>query len=232
MPPPRRVPTAGCINVSDCPSVCLSAHHGYTSDLIIKKTWFKKNLLVDFFFIPDPGIQWARSYMFSVQNYRYPMHLFSEQVLGTYIYAFRLRDHWIVLVGTIAFRFVIGTIHGLRSLTSTHYTAQRENSLVGMIDRLTLSHNARSPQLCTKPRPLEHVLGTTAFRLRFGGVLRGVICSENMFWPCSSWNCSGGNSSSWNPFRIQEMVCTENMFREYVPAGTVPRTSVNARYEV
>ena len=25
------------------------------------------------------------------------------------------------------------------------------------------------------------------------------------------------------------MVCTENMFREHVPAGTVPRTSVNAR---
>ena len=66
----------------------------------------------------------------------------------------------------IAFRFVIGTIHGLRSLTSMHYTVQRENSLVGMIDRLTLDHNARSPQLCTKPRPLEHVLGTTAFRLR------------------------------------------------------------------
>ena len=62
-----------------------------------------------------------------------------------------------------------------------HYTAQRENSLVGMIDRLTLGHNARSPQLCTKPHPLEHVLGTTAFRLRFGGVLaKGVICSENM----------------------------------------------------
>ena len=111
-------------------------------------------------------------------RYRYPMHLFSEQVLGTY--AFRLRDHWIVL-GTMAFRFVIGTIHGLRSLTSMHYTAQRENSLVGMIDRLTLGHNARSPQLCTKPRPLEHVLGTTAFRLRFGGVLRGWFVPRTWF---------------------------------------------------
>ena len=28
------------------------------------------------------------------------------------------------------------------------------------------------------------------------------------------------------------MVCTENMFREHVPAGTVPRTSVNARMYV
>ena len=26
------------------------------------------------------------------------------------------------------------------------------------------------------------------------------------------------------------MVCTENMFREHVPAGTVPRTSMNARH--
>ena len=106
------------------------------------------------------------------------MHLFSEQFLGTY--AFRLRDQWIVL-GTITFRFVIGTIHGLRSLTSMHYTAQHANSLVGIIDRLTLGHNARSPQLCTKPRPLEHVLGTTAFRLRFGGVLRGWFVPRTWF---------------------------------------------------
>ena len=27
------------------------------------------------------------------------------------------------------------------------------------------------------------------------------------------------------------MVCTENMFREHVPAGTVPRTSMNARHD-
>ena len=57
-------------------------------------------------------------------RYRYPVHLFSEQVLGTH--AFRLRDQWIVL-GTIAFRFVIGTIRRLRSLTTMHYTAQPEN---------------------------------------------------------------------------------------------------------
>ena len=99
-------------------------------------------------------------------------------VLGTH--AFRLRDQWIVL-GTIAFRFVIGTICGLRSLTSMHYTAQRENLLVGMIDRLTLGHNTRSPQLCAKPRPLEHVLGTIAFRLRLGGVLRGWFVPRTWF---------------------------------------------------
>ena len=51
-----------------------------------------------------------------------------------------------------------------------------------MIDRLTLGHDARSPQLCAKPLPVEHVLGTIAFRLRFGGVLRGAICSENIWF--------------------------------------------------
>ena len=126
-------------------------------------------------------------------RYRYPMHLFSEQVLGTY--AFRLQDHWIVL-GTIAFRFVIGTIHGLRSLTSMHYTAQRENSLVGMIDRLTLGHNARSPQLCTKPLPVRTCSRYHSVQTSFRRSTKGVICSENMVWPCSSWNCSSGNSSS------------------------------------
>ena len=29
----------------------------------------------------------------------------------------------------------------------------------------------------------------------FGCVLKGAICSENMVWPCSSWNCSSGNNS-------------------------------------
>ena len=72
-------------------------------------------------------------------RYRYPVNLFSEQVLGTH--AFRLRDQWIVL-GTIAFRFVIGMIRGLRSLTSMHYTAQPE-TLVRIIDRLTLGYDAR-----------------------------------------------------------------------------------------
>ena len=136
------------------------------------------------------------------------MHLFSEQVLGTH--AFRLRDQWIVL-GTIAFRFVIGTIRGLRSLTSMHYTAQPE-TLVRMIDRLTLGHVPRLPQLCAKPLPVEHVLGTIAFRLRFGGVLRGrfvprtwfdrVLAGTRLFrtrsdykkWcvprTCSRWNCT------------------------------------------
>ena len=88
---------------------------------------------------------------------------------------------------------------------------------VRMIDRLTLGHDARSPQLCAKPHPLEHVLGTIAFRLRFGGALRGryvprtwfdrvpagtVLAGTRLFrthsdykkWcvprTCSRWNCT------------------------------------------
>ena len=142
------------------------------------------------------------------------MHSFSEQVLGTY--AFRLRDQWIVL-STIAFRFVIGTIHGLRSLTSMHYTAQRENSLVRMIDRLTLRHNARSPQLCTtKPRPLEHVLGTTAFRLRFGGVLRGWFVPRTWFDHVPAGTVLAGTvpartRSDYKKWCVPR-TCSENMF--------------------
>ena len=148
-------------------------------------------------------------------RYRYPVHLFSEQVLGTH--AFRLRDQWIVL-GTIAFRFVNGTIRGLRSLTSMHYTAQPEN----------LSPNdwqadpgpwRALPQLCAKPLPVEHVLGTIAFRLRFGGVLRGrfvprtwfdrvpagtVLAGTRLFRTCSDYKkwCVPRTCSRWN--------CTEN----------------------
>ena len=159
-------------------------------------------------------------------RYRYPMHLFSEQVLGTN--AFRLRDHWIVL-GTIAFRFVIGTIHGLRSLTSMHYTAQRENSLVGMIDRLTLGHNVRSPQLCTKPRPLEHILGTTAFRLRFGGVLRGWLVPRTWFDHVPAGTVLAGTVPARTRSDYKKWCVPRTCSSEHVPAGTVPRTSVNAR---
>ena len=150
------------------------------------------------------GTPRARSYMFSVQ------------IPDAFVlYAFRLRDQWIVL-GTIAFRFVIGTIHGLRSLTSMHYTAQRENSLVGMIDRLTLGHNARSPQLCTKPRPLEHVLGTTAFRLRFGGVLRGWFVPRTWFDHVPAGTVLAGTvpartRSDYKKWCVPR-TCSENMF--------------------
>ena len=45
------------------------------------------------------------------------------------------------------------------------------------------------------PAQLEHVspfhIVQTSFRRR----TKGSICSENMLWPCSSWNCSSGNTT-------------------------------------
>ena len=111
-------------------------------------------------------------------RYRYPVHLFSEQVLGTY--AFRLRDQWIVL-STIAFRFVIGTIRGLRSLTSMHYTAQPENLSPNDWQADPGSWRARAAAVCLAPPSRTYVLGTIASRLRFGGVLRGRFVPRTWF---------------------------------------------------
>ena len=49
--------------------------------------------------------------------------------------------------------------------------------------------------LRTKPRPartcsLFHIV-QTSFRRH----TKGAICSENMVWQCSSWNCSSGNTT-------------------------------------
>ena len=49
--------------------------------------------------------------------------------------------------------------------------------------------------LPAKPRPIRtcsrfHIV-QTAFRRR----TKGVICSENMVWSCSSWNCSSGKTT-------------------------------------
>ena len=40
-----------------------------------------------------------------------------------------------------------------------------------------------------------HVLGFTAFRLCFGGVLMGAICSKTWFDWCTSWNCSSRHTT-------------------------------------
>ena len=125
-------------------------------------------------------------------------------------------DYEINVLGTIAFRFVIGTIRGLRSLTSMHYTAQRENLLVGMIDRLTLGHNTHSPQLCAKPRLLEHVLGTIAFRLRFGCVLRGWFVPRTWFDQVPAGTVLAGTvpartRSDYKKWCVPR-TCSENMF--------------------
>ena len=107
-------------------------------------------------------------------------------------------------------------IRGLRSLTSMHYTAQPENHLVRMIDRLTLGHDARSPQLCAKPLPVEHVLGTIAFRLRFGGVLRGRFVPRTWFDRVPAETVLAGTRlfrtrSDYKKWCVPR-TCSENMF--------------------
>ena len=166
---------------------------------------------------------WQTLGPFICSGYRYPVHLFSEQVLGTH--AFRLRDQWVVL-GTIAFRFA-GCAVWLQCITLRNL-----KTLVRMIDRLTLGHDARSSQLCAKPLPVEHVLGTIAFRLRFAGVLRGrfvprtwfdrvpagtVLAGTQLFrtrsdykkWcvprTCSRWNCTENKCERPDWFMLFEL---------------------------
>ena len=128
------------------------------------------------------GLLRARSYMFSVQN---PGKMFSEHVLGTQ--AFILRALWNVL-GTASFRFVTGTIRGLRSMTYCVYTAQRVRSFWCALSVLIA--------VCVlSPAHLVHCSRYRSVHICSGGVLTGSFCSENMVWPCSSWNCSSGNNS-------------------------------------
>ena len=87
--------------------------------------------------------------------------------------------------------------------------------------------------LRAKPRPVRTCSRFRIVHTSFQRRTKGAICSENMVWPCSSWNCSSGNTTLLNPFSLQEMVCSENMFplelyREQVwtPGKT---TNVNPR---
>ena len=126
---------------------------------------------------------WARSYMFSVHN---PGKMFSEHVLGTR--AFILRALWNVL-GTHSFKVENGTHLGLRSMTYCVYTAQRVRSFWCALSVLIAVCVLSSAHL-------EHCSWYTSVHTCFGCVLnKGAICSENMVWPCSSWNCSSGNNS-------------------------------------
>ena len=49
--------------------------------------------------------------------------------------------------------------------------------------------------LCAKPRPLRTLFSVLERSYLFWMCTKGAICSENMVWPCSSWNCSSGNNS-------------------------------------
>ena len=125
---------------------------------------------------------WARSYMFSVHD---PDKMISEQVLGTR--AFRLQALWNVL-GTPSFRFKIGT-----PSRSAQYDLLCIHCATCEVI-LTCTLHADSG-LRAKPCPLRtcsrfHIV-QTSFRRR----TKGAICSENMLWQCSSWNCSSGNTT-------------------------------------
>ena len=112
-----------------------------------------------------------------------------------------------------------------------------------MIDRLTLGHDARSPQLCAKPLPVEHVLGTIAFRLCIGGVLRGrfvprtwfdrvpagtVLAGTRLFrtrsdykkWcvprTCSRLNCTENKCERPDCGGVQTLGCMDEMFHACV----------------
>ena len=121
-------------------------------------------------------------YMFSVRD---PGKMFSKQVLGRR--AFRLRALWNVL-GTPSFRFKIDTHLGLRIMTYCVYTAQRCEVI------LTCTLRADS-SLRAKPHPLRTCSRYTSVQTSFRRLTKGTICSENMVWPCSSWNCSSGNTT-------------------------------------
>ena len=49
--------------------------------------------------------------------------------------------------------------------------------------------------LRAKPRPLRTLFSVHERSYLFWMCTKGAICSENMVWPCSSWNCSSGNNS-------------------------------------
>ena len=131
------------------------------------------------------GILWARSYMFSVHV---PGKMFSKQVLGTW--AFRLRALWNVL-GTPSFRFKIGTHLGLRSMTyCVHRCRLHKADEVISMCALRADSGLRA-----KPRPVRTCSRFHIVQTSFPRRTKGAICSENMVRPCSSWNCSSGNTT-------------------------------------
>ena len=125
------------------------------------------------------GRLWARSYMFSVHV---PGKMCSKQVLGTR--SFTLQALWNVL-GTPSFRFQICTHLVLRCMTYCVYTAQRVEAFWIIDGRLMRSFWCGLFMLIAvcvlSPAQLEHVLGFTSFRIRFGWVLREQFVLRTWF---------------------------------------------------
>ena len=109
-------------------------------------------------------------------------------------------------------------------MTYCVYTAQRVRSFWCALSVLIA--------VCVlSPAHLEHCSRYTSVHTCFGCVLRGRFVPRTWFDHVPAGTVLAGTILFRTPFRLQEMVCTENMFREHVPAGTVPRTSMNARIE-
>ena len=124
---------------------------------------------------------WARSYMFSVHD---PVKMFSRQVLGTRV--FRLRALWMF---SVPLRLDLKSAH---ISVCAIYLLCIHCATCEVI--LTCTLHADS-SLRAKPRPVSTCSRFHIVQTSFRRHTKGAICSENMVWPCSSWNCSSGNTT-------------------------------------
>ena len=159
-------------NSQSIPLSCSSSYPRMTVWPWLAHVWFQSG--VTFILTLAIANLWARSYMFSVHV---PGKMFSKQVPGTR--AFRLRALWNVL-GTPSFRFKICTHLGLRSMTCV-YTAQRVKNNTRLMRSFQCALSVLIAVCVLSPAQLELVLGFTAFRLRFGGELRGRFVPRTWF---------------------------------------------------
>ena len=87
----------------------------------------------------------------------------------------------------------------LRSdLKSAHISVCAVWLIVYTVRNVWCHFNVHSPCWCclrAKPRPLRTCSRFHSVQTSFWRHTKGAICSENMLWPCSSWNCSNGNTT-------------------------------------
>ena len=153
----------------------------------------------------------ARSYVLGTQP--------RQNVLGTR--AFILPALWNVL-GTHSFKVENGMHLGLRSMTYCVYTAQRVRSFWCALSML-IAVCVLSP---------AHLEVRTLFSVHersylFWMCTKGAICSENMVWPCSSWNCSSGEQFSLEPVQTTR----NGVYREHVPRTCSRWNCTENKYE-
>ena len=115
-----------------------------------------------------------------------------------------------------------GTHLGLRSMTYCVYTAQRVRSFWCALSVLIA--------VCVlSPAHLEHCSRYTSVHTCFGCVLRGRIVPRTWFDHVPAGTVLAGTILFSTSFILQKWCVPRTLFQEHVPAGTVPRTSMNAR---